>query len=50
VFVTNVKTIKPLIYQDSTSVITMVTEGGGVMRMKHMRIHLIWFLRWYSRI
>jgi predicted small secreted protein len=29
-FVTNSEQMKPLIYQDSTSVITMVTEGGGV--------------------
>ncbi len=32
-----------LIHQDSTSVITMVTEGGGKTRMKHMRtrLHLV---------
>jgi hypothetical protein len=29
-FVTNSGQMKPLIYEDSTSVITMVTEGGGV--------------------
>jgi hypothetical protein len=42
-FVTNRKTIKPLIYQDSTSIIAMVTEGGGVARTKHMRtcLHLV---------
>jgi hypothetical protein len=31
-FVTNSEQMKPLIYQDSTSVITMVTEGGGATR------------------
>ncbi len=42
-FVTNRKEIKPLIYQESTSVITMVMEGGGVTRTKHMRtrLHLV---------
>jgi hypothetical protein len=28
---------KPLIYQDNTSTITLVTKGGGKMRTKHMR-------------
>jgi hypothetical protein len=27
----------PLVYQDNTSTITLVTEGGGKMRTKHMR-------------
>jgi hypothetical protein len=42
-FVMDSEEIKPLVYQDSTSVITMVTEGGGVVRMKHMRtrMHLV---------
>ncbi len=42
-FVTNVKVIKPLIYQDITSMITMVTEGGGSTRRKHMWtcLHLV---------
>jgi hypothetical protein len=42
-FVTDSEEIKPLVYQDSTSVITMVTEGGGVVRTKHMRtrMHLV---------
>ena len=42
-FVTDSKEIKPVIYQDSTSVITMVTEGGGAVRTKHMRtrMHLV---------
>ncbi len=39
-FVSNIKAIKPLLYQDSTSVIPMVTEEGGVTSTKHMRIRL----------
>ena len=27
----------PIIYQDSTSVISLVTRGGGITRTKHMR-------------
>jgi phage major head subunit gpT-like protein len=27
-FITTVRAVKPLIYQDSTSAITLVTEGG----------------------
>jgi hypothetical protein len=27
----------PVVYQDSTSVIQMVTTGGGIVRIKHMR-------------
>jgi hypothetical protein len=42
-FVTNSKPLKPMVHQDSTSVITMVTEGGGATRTKHMRtrLHLV---------
>jgi len=42
-FVTNSEQMKPLIYQDSTSVITMVTEGGGITRSKtmHTRMGLV---------
>lgn len=37
-FINNNKNIaKPLIHQDSTSVLTLVTKGGGVTRTKHMR-------------
>jgi hypothetical protein len=36
-FVTNSKIETPLIYQDNTSLISLVTEGGGIMRTKHMR-------------
>jgi hypothetical protein len=39
-FVTNSEQMKPLIYQDSTSVITMVTEGGGMTRTKTMRMRM----------
>jgi hypothetical protein len=39
-FVTNSEQMKPLIYQDSTSLITMVTEGGGVTRSKTMRTRM----------
>jgi hypothetical protein len=39
-FVTNSEQMKPLVYQDSTSVITMVTEGGGVTRSKTMRMRM----------
>jgi len=39
-FVMNSEQMKPLIYQDSTSLITMVTEGGGVTRSKTMRTRM----------
>ena len=39
-FVTNSEQMKPLIYQDSTSVITMVTEGGGVTQTKTMKTRM----------
>jgi len=32
--------IPPLIYQDSTSVISLVTKGGGVVRTKHLRVRM----------
>lgn len=43
VFVTNCEVKPPLIYQDNTSVITTVTQGGGATRAKHMgsRMHLV---------
>jgi hypothetical protein len=33
----------PIVYQDSTSVITLVTQGGGVTRTQHLRnrMHLV---------
>ena len=30
----------PVIYQDSTSVIALVTKGGGVVLTKHLRIRM----------
>jgi hypothetical protein len=30
----------PLIYQDSTSVISLVTKGGGIVRTKHLRVRM----------
>jgi hypothetical protein len=39
-FAMNSEQMKPLIYQDSTSVITMVTEGGGATRSKTMRTRM----------
>jgi hypothetical protein len=35
-FVTNAKVEVPLIFQDNTSVISMVTTGGGMTRTKDM--------------
>jgi hypothetical protein len=39
-FVTNAKIEIPLIFQDNTSVISMVTTGGGITRTKHMRTRM----------
>jgi hypothetical protein len=39
-FVTDTKLLRSMIYQDSTSEIMMVVEGGGATRTKHMRTHL----------
>jgi hypothetical protein len=36
-FIMNSKVGIPLIYQDNTSVISMVSSGGGITRTKHMR-------------
>jgi len=30
----------PLIFQDSTSLISLVTKGGGVVRTKHLRVRM----------
>ena len=30
----------PIVYQDSTSVISLVTRGGGVTRTKHLRARM----------
>jgi len=39
-FITNKKLEVPIIYQDSTSVISLVKEGGGVVRTKHLRVRM----------
>ena len=41
-YITNREMGIPIIYQDSTSVITLVKKGGGVVRTKHLcaRMHL----------
>ena len=30
----------PIIYQDSTSVISLITQGGGAPRTKHLRVRI----------
>jgi hypothetical protein len=39
-FVTNAEKKSPLIYQDCSSVISLVTTGGGVVRTKHLRVRM----------
>ncbi len=39
-FVLNCKIGVPMVYQDNTSVILLVTAGGGIMRTKHMRTRM----------
>jgi hypothetical protein len=39
-FVTNTDVQCPTIYQDSTSVIALVTKGGGIVRTKHLRARM----------
>jgi len=39
-FITNSKMDVPVIYQDSASVISLVTEGGGIARTKHLRVRI----------
>jgi hypothetical protein len=36
----NVEKKCPLFFQDSTSVISLVTKGGGVVRTKHLRVRM----------
>jgi hypothetical protein len=36
-FLVNEKIATPIIYQDSSSVVSLVTLGGGVTRTKHLR-------------
>jgi hypothetical protein len=42
-FLVSEKLPMPIIYQDSTSVVTLVTQGGGVTRTRHLRnrMHLV---------
>jgi len=39
-FIMNKDIEVPLIYEDCTAVISLVTEGGGVVRMKHLRVRM----------
>ena len=39
-FIMNTLVQIPVIYQDSTSVISLVTNGGGVVRTKHLRVRM----------
>jgi hypothetical protein len=39
-FLTSDQVSSPIIYQDSTSVITLVTQGGGVKRTRHLHNHM----------
>jgi len=39
-FITNTKFVSPMIYQDCTAVISLVTECGGAVRTKHRRVRM----------
>ncbi len=39
-FLVGKKVALPIAYQDSTSVVTLVTKGGGVVRTKHLRVRM----------
>jgi hypothetical protein len=39
-FLVGKKIALPIAYQDSTSVVTLVTKGGGVVRTKHLRVRM----------
>jgi len=39
-FILNRKLERPLIFKDCKAVISLVTEGGGVMRTKHLRVRM----------
>jgi len=39
-FVLNQKLSAPTVYQDKTSVISLVTSGGGITRTKHLRARM----------
>jgi hypothetical protein len=36
-FVTMISILTPIIYQDSTYEINLITKGGGITRTKHLR-------------
>ena len=38
--ITNTKVVPPVIYQDCTAVIALVTECGGAVRIKHLRVRM----------
>jgi hypothetical protein len=39
-FLVGKKVDLPIAYQDSTSVVTLVLKGGGVVRTKHLRVRM----------
>ena len=39
-FIINTPVRIPVVYQDSTSVISLVTKGGGIVRTKHLRVRM----------
>ena len=39
-FITNTPVQIPVIFQDSTSVISLVTKGGGIVRTKHLCVRM----------
>ena len=39
-FIMNRNYTRPLIYEDCTAVISLVTEGGGVVRTKHLSVRM----------
>ena len=41
-FIPNLPVQIPIIFQDTTSVISLVTKGGGVMCPKYLRVRVHW--------
>jgi hypothetical protein len=39
-FLVNDKILNPVIYQDSLLVVSLVTQGGGITRSRHLRNHM----------
>jgi hypothetical protein len=39
-FFTGKKVNVPVVYQDCNTVVMLVTKGGGIMRTKHLRVHM----------